>query len=110
MSDMVSKKNELSFLPQPMPERIYSMDGGIRKLAMISVGVCLRTTDNGGRKIIPTKEVLFAIGPENDPMASTFSVPASMAKAIRDRLDEFIKACEAPVTSRETAHIIHDES
>lgn len=115
MSDTVSKadvipfKKRSTFLEKPMPERIqsvYMLDGEMRTLSILSIGVTLRTQDNRGLKIVPQKEVMFAIGDNIDPERTTFSVDASSAKAIRDRLDEFIAACEAPITSRETTAVI----
>jgi hypothetical protein len=46
---------------------------------------------------------MFAIGDANDPERTTFSVPASMAEFIRERLGEFIVACESPINGGEHA-------
>lgn len=109
MSDTVSNERAPALLTKPMPERIASiimLDGKIRTLAVLSVGVHIRWYDNYNLPIVPIKEVLFAIGDEENPERTTFSVPASTAEAIRDRLNEFIMACQMPVTSREITQAV----
>lgn len=91
-------KKRSTFLEEPRPERIQSvfmLDREIRTLAILSIGVIVRERDNTGLKIEPCREVMFAIGDTNDPERTTFSVPPTMAKDLRNRLDEFIAACEA---------------
>lgn len=98
-ADVIPFKKRATFLEQPRPERIYNVymvDGEMRTSSMLSVGVILRTHDNAGLRIAPCKEVMFAIGDDVDPERSASSLNVTMAKALRDRLDEFIAACEAP--------------
>lgn len=86
------------FLEDPRPEvikAIFMLDGEIRTAATLSIGVALRTYDNAGLKIVPTREVLFAIGDESNPERTTFSIPADMLRDMMvQRFPEFIEACK----------------
>lgn len=105
MSDMVSEETT-NFLPRPRRlvfQTITNASGGTYQVvSVLSVGVFLRTKSNGGLRIVPVKEVLLAIGDGDNTEKVLHSIDADSAKLLRDRLDEFIKVCEAPVTSRET--------
>lgn len=110
MSDMGSNRSatilpfrkSLVFLAEPMPERIHSvfmLDGQFRTLGLLSIGVILRTHDNIGMRIVPTKEIMFAIGDDKEPERAVFSVGVGMAEAIQQRLIEFIAACKEEGTN-----------
>lgn len=90
------------FLSEPRPERIQSVffvDGQMKTRLMLTVGVKTRTEDNYGLAIPLTKEVVIAIGPEDNPEQAEFSIPASMARELARRImDEYVAVCEAPVT------------
>lgn len=91
-------RKPLKLLEDPRPEvvkALFMLDGEVRTAATLSIGVMLRTHDHAGRPIIPTKEVLFAIGDENNPERATFSIPADMLRDMMvQRFPEFIEACK----------------
>ena len=84
-----------NFLPLPLPERICNMSylEPHKPQDMLSVGLQI-ITQSGGLKIIPTKEVVFAIGKTGNAEEHCFGVPISMARTLAARIMEFCDAAD----------------
>ena len=88
------------FLPEPRPERIckliHNKDESLpTKGPVLSVGLQIVTETCDGLKIVPTKQIVFAIGTEENPEEKIFEIPPIFARAMAGRLVEFADAAEA---------------
>lgn len=86
------------FLPRPLPERIYqaSFSKNLKPKhppLMLSVGLCVRTEDIHGLKIVPTTELAISIGDvDGETEKTVYEVPISMARDLAARM---IAMCDA---------------
>jgi hypothetical protein len=81
----------MPFLPSPMPERVSQLhltDGGLRPGLMLSIGLQTTTRTPDGLKVAPTDEVVFAIGPSEEPEQTAFAVSKSMGRYLAKRILE----------------------
>ncbi|MDE2096880.1 MAG: hypothetical protein KGL39_06495 [Patescibacteria group bacterium] len=76
----------IELFDDPRPEKIVALDGlgqsVPKECGELKIGLCKRTVDNGGRKIIPLHEVYFSID------GNIFTVGPSLAEDIAIRLNE----------------------
>lgn len=86
----------MAFDAEPRPEKwiMLSAPSGAPRNSFV-VGTHTRTHSPSGLKMIPTKEVLFAIGdPEGEDEGRIFGLSARDARLLAARLLEFSDAIE----------------
>ncbi len=91
------------FLQEPRPERIMNMR--FPKHAsesaeckppskMLTIGLQEITETDSGLKVVPHKEVVFAIGTDVDPTEKQFAIMPSMARTLAVSIIAFCDAAE----------------
>ena len=89
----------------PKPERIVNMSFfplSDQRSAMLTVAVEQITENDAGLKLVPHKEVVFAIGTVGNPVDKQFALMPSMARDLAKRIIEFcdfIEKSEPPKVS-----------
>ena len=88
----------MTFLSEPRPEKICALSwlpgGGSETYSILTIGLTVTTYTPGGLKIVPTKEIRFAIGKKDDEESSVQNVPISMARDLAARIIEMCDVAE----------------